>query len=77
MPMPSKGDRTSLTVRLLSKLIETLTTQRSSAGATSLSQYVTDLIAIASDRENLALEFTREHDRDFPLTTWLLCTVRT
>ena len=72
MPMPSKGDRTSLTVRLPSELIETLKTQRSSAGATSLSQYVADLIAIASDREDLALELNREHDQQdqgvLPLT---------
>ncbi len=63
MPVPSKGDRTSLTVRLPSELIETLKTQRCSAGATSLNQYVADLIAIASDREDLALELHRGHDQ--------------
>ncbi|WP_143546799.1 hypothetical protein [Rhodococcus sp. 06-235-1A] len=69
MPMPSKGDRTSLTVRLPSELIDTLKAQRSSAGATSLSQYVADLIAIASDREDLARELNRAREQGvLPLT---------
>ena len=63
MPIPSKSDWVSLTVRLPSELIETLETQRSSAGATSLNQYVADLIAIASDREDLALELHRGHSQ--------------
>ncbi len=69
MPMPSKGDRTSLTVRLPSELIDTLKAQRNSAGATSLSQYVADLIAIASDREDLARELNRAEEQGvLPLT---------
>lgn len=69
MPMPSKGDRTPLTVRLPSELIETLERQKSSAGVTSLGQYIADLIAIASDREDLALELNRAHDQGvLPLT---------
>jgi hypothetical protein len=50
MPMPSKGDRTSLTVRLPSELIHTLKAPRNSGGVTSLCMYVADLIAIAIDR---------------------------
>ncbi|MDR6912954.1 hypothetical protein J2W54_004967 [Rhodococcus fascians] len=69
MPMPSKGDRKPLTVRLPSELIKSLEAQRSSAGATSLSQYVSDLLAIASDREDLALELNRHRDQGvLPLT---------
>ena len=63
MPVPSKSDWVSLTVRLPSELIETLKTQQSSAGAASINQYVADLIAIASDRADLALELKRGHDQ--------------
>ncbi|MET4050496.1 hypothetical protein ABIB34_004184 [Rhodococcus sp. UYP5] len=69
MPMPSKGERKPLTVRIPLELIKTLEQQQSSAGVTSLGQYLADLIAIVNDREDLALELNRPHDQGvLPLT---------
>ncbi|MBY4128164.1 hypothetical protein HQO83_07165 [Rhodococcus fascians] len=69
MPMPSKGDRKPLTVRIPLELIKTLEEQQSSAGVTSLGQYLADLIAIVNDREDLALELNRPQNQGvLPLT---------
>ncbi|WP_155288844.1 hypothetical protein [Rhodococcoides fascians] len=69
MPMPSKGDRKPLTVRIPLELIKTLEEQQSSAGVTSLGQYLADLIAIVNDREDLALELNRSPNQGvLPLT---------
>ncbi|MDJ0363275.1 hypothetical protein [Rhodococcus sp. H29-C3] len=69
MPMPSKGERKPLTVRIPLELIKTLEEQQSSAGVTSLGQYLADLIAIVNDREDLALELNRRRDQGvLPLT---------
>ncbi|WP_143545205.1 MULTISPECIES: hypothetical protein [unclassified Rhodococcus (in: high G+C Gram-positive bacteria)] len=69
MPMPSKGDRKPLTVRIPLELIKTLEEQQSSAGVTSLGQYLADLIAIVNDREDLALELNRPRNQGvLPLT---------
>jgi len=69
MPMPSKGERKPLTVRIPLELIKTLEEQQSSAGVTSLGQYLADLIAIVNDRGDLALELNRRHDQGvLPLT---------
>ncbi|MFC8181542.1 hypothetical protein ACFULT_21915 [Rhodococcus sp. NPDC057297] len=69
MPMPSKGERKPLTVRIPLELIKTLEEQQSSAGVTSLGQYLADLIAIVNDREDLALELNRRQDQGvLPLT---------
>lgn len=69
MPMPSKGERKPLTVRIPLELIKTLEEQQSSAGVTSLGQYLADFIAIANDREDLARELNRRQDQGvLPLT---------
>ncbi|WP_032366076.1 hypothetical protein [Rhodococcoides fascians] len=69
MPMPSKGERKPLTVRIPLELIKTLEEQQSSAGVTSLGQYLADLIAIVNDREDLALELNRPQNQGvLPLT---------
>lgn len=69
MPMPSKGERKPLTVRIPQELIKTLEEQQSSAGVTSLGQYLADLIAIVNDREDLALELNRPQNQGvLPLT---------
>jgi hypothetical protein len=69
MPMPSKGDRKPLTVRIPLELIKTLEEQQSSAGVTSLGQYLADLIAIVNDREDLELELNRPQNQGvLPLT---------
>lgn len=69
MPMPSKGNRKPVTVRIPAELIPLLEKQQNSAGVGSMGQYLADLIAIVNDREDLALELNRPHEQGvLPLT---------
>lgn len=69
MPMPSKGKRKPVTVRIPTELIPMLEEQQNSAGVKSMGQYLADLIAIVNDREDLALELNRRQDQGvLPLT---------
>ncbi len=69
MPMPSKGKRKPVTVRLPSELIPMLEELQNLAGVTSMGQYLADSIAIMNGREDLALELNRPQEQGvLPLT---------
>lgn len=69
MPMPSKGKRKPVTVRIPEELIPMLEELQSSAGVKSMGQYLADTIAIVNGREDLALELNRpQYQGVLPLT---------
>lgn len=63
MPMPSKGKRKPVTVRIPSELMPMLEERQNSAGVKSMGQYLADIIAIMNGREDLALELNRPQDQ--------------
>lgn len=60
MPMPSKGSRKQITLRIPTDLYETLERRRTDAGISSVSQYVSDLLAGYAGREDLVRELGQE-----------------
>ncbi|NKS56566.1 ribbon-helix-helix protein, CopG family [Rhodococcus hoagii] len=68
MPMPSKGPRKPLTVRIPADLYETLEQRRTDAGVSSVSQFVSDLLAGYAGREDLVMELGQEEVLDLLMT---------
>lgn len=60
MPMPSKGARKPLTVRVPEALYDVLEDRRQAAGVSSVSQYVSDLLADYAGRRDLIMELDQE-----------------
>lgn len=62
MPRQSKGDRKEIMVRPPRIVAERLDQERRDAGATSLSQYLADLLAIHVGLPELAVELNRAEE---------------
>lgn len=60
MGMASKGQRKALTVRVPGALYDVLEDRRQAAGVSSVSQYVSDLLADHSGRPDLVRELDQE-----------------
>jgi len=60
MGMASKGPRKGLTVRIPEALYDVLEDRRQAAGVSSVSQYISDLLADQAGRSDLVMELDQE-----------------